>query len=160
MAKEFCVDNGARHPAEQAKQKFATLGFPLTLLTSYPAGCIEGHASHTSGRFWGVMSENSQIETLGVPWRRLKMTAYFDEAFDFPHVCIRMDRCFSTLCVEVCKAPRSVMVGNPDIVAPREDHLSLEPGYYAHEISRKIGLNAEFFESRLPTSTIWHVRQS
>ncbi len=32
--------------------------------------------------------------------------------------------------------PRPVMAGNPDIVAPRESGLSLEPGYFAHEIAQ------------------------
>jgi len=30
---------------------------------------------------------------------------------------------------------RPLLVGNPDLVAPREDAMSLEPGYYAHALA-------------------------
>lgn len=40
---------------------------------------------------------------------------------------------------------RPVLVGNPDLVAPREDGLSLEPGCYAHEIADRTGIMPEFF---------------
>ena len=41
--------------------------------------------------------------------------------------------------------PRPVLVGNPDIVAPREDGLSLEPGWFAHDLSRLTGIAPEFY---------------
>ncbi len=36
-------------------------------------------------------------------------------------------------------------MGNPDIVAPREDGLTLEPGYYAHDLHRRTGIKPEFY---------------
>jgi len=41
--------------------------------------------------------------------------------------------------------PRPVLVGNPDLVAPREDGLSAEPGFYAHEIMDLTGIIPEFY---------------
>ncbi len=41
--------------------------------------------------------------------------------------------------------PRPLVVANPDLVAPREDGLSLEPGLVAHDIIAKTGLKAEFY---------------
>lgn len=41
--------------------------------------------------------------------------------------------------------PRPLVVANPDLVAPREEGLSLEPGLIAHDIIAKTGLRAEFF---------------
>lgn len=41
--------------------------------------------------------------------------------------------------------PRPVLVGNPDIVAPRERGLSREPGYYAHLLADKTGATPQFF---------------
>ena len=41
--------------------------------------------------------------------------------------------------------PRPVYVGNPDIVAPREDGLSREPGYFAHQLADHTGVLPEFF---------------
>ena len=33
--------------------------------------------------------------------------------------------------------PRPLLVGNPDVVAPREDKFSIEPGFYAHDIANQ-----------------------
>jgi len=41
--------------------------------------------------------------------------------------------------------PRPLLVGNPDLVAPRENGLSREPGYYAHAIADKTGILPLFF---------------
>lgn len=41
--------------------------------------------------------------------------------------------------------PRPVLVGNPDIVAPRETGLSREPGHFAHRVADATGLAPEFF---------------
>ncbi len=40
--------------------------------------------------------------------------------------------------------PRPLVVANPDLVAPREDGLSLEPGYYAHDLQDRLGVQAIF----------------
>ena len=37
------------------------------------------------------------------------------------------------------------MSGNPDIVAPREDGFTLEPGWYGHEIIRQTDVKPQFF---------------
>lgn len=37
------------------------------------------------------------------------------------------------------------LVGNPDLVAPRGDWFSVEPGAYAHDIADDTGLSLEFF---------------
>ena len=42
-------------------------------------------------------------------------------------------------------APRPVLVGNPDLAAPRETGLSAEPGLYAHEIADATGILPEFY---------------
>ncbi len=41
--------------------------------------------------------------------------------------------------------PRPVLVGNPDIVAPREYGFSIEPGYYAHRLADRTGIEPTFF---------------
>ena len=40
---------------------------------------------------------------------------------------------------------RPVLVGNPDLVAPREDWLSLEPGLYAHDLADAGVAEPEFY---------------
>lgn len=46
--------------------------------------------------------------------------------------------------------PRPVLVGNPDLVAPREDGLSLEPGHYAHALADATGMAPQFFGKPFP----------
>ncbi|MGM0951617.1 MAG: HAD-IIA family hydrolase [Pseudomonadota bacterium] len=43
------------------------------------------------------------------------------------------------------KNPRPVLVANPDLVAPRGDCLTLEPGYFAHLLMAQCGIQAEFY---------------
>lgn len=41
--------------------------------------------------------------------------------------------------------PRPLIVANPDLVAPREDGLSLEPGFVAQEVAAQAGAGAGFY---------------
>lgn len=41
--------------------------------------------------------------------------------------------------------PRPVLVGNPDIVAPRETGFSTEPGHFAHRLADRTGVEPQFF---------------
>lgn len=51
-----------------------------------------------------------------------------------------------TLLTEALTAqPRPVLVGNPDIVAPREDGLSREPGFFAHRLADATGVKPAFY---------------
>ncbi len=43
------------------------------------------------------------------------------------------------------KSPRPVLVGNPDLVAPRPEGLSLEPGWYAHRLADELGIEPVFY---------------
>jgi HAD superfamily hydrolase (TIGR01450 family) len=43
------------------------------------------------------------------------------------------------------RRPRPVLVGNPDIVAPRETGFSLQPGYFAHRLADRTGIKPQFF---------------
>ena len=43
------------------------------------------------------------------------------------------------------KRPRPLVVANPDLVAPREDGLTLEPGLYTHDLADRIGLAPHWY---------------
>lgn len=43
------------------------------------------------------------------------------------------------------KRPRPVLVGNPDLVAPREGGFTREPGSYAHALQDALGMTPVFF---------------
>jgi ribonucleotide monophosphatase NagD (HAD superfamily) len=46
--------------------------------------------------------------------------------------------------------PRPVLMANPDLVAPRGDCLTLEPGCFAHLLMGQSGLQPEFFGKPYP----------
>ncbi|WP_227258369.1 HAD-IIA family hydrolase [Kangsaoukella pontilimi] len=41
--------------------------------------------------------------------------------------------------------PRPVVVGNPDLVAPREGGLTIEPGFWAHDLQDRTGIRPVLF---------------
>lgn len=43
------------------------------------------------------------------------------------------------LVAALSKRPRPLVVGNPDLVAPRETGLTIEPGYWAHDLQDRTG---------------------
>lgn len=51
----------------------------------------------------------------------------------------------SLLEASLAERPRPVLVGNPDIVAPREGGLSLEPGCFAHRLADRTGIRPAFY---------------
>jgi len=52
-----------------------------------------------------------------------------------------VDRCTERL--ERCPCP--LLVGNPDLVAPRESGFSMEPGALAHDLADRVGIEPCFF---------------
>lgn len=56
------------------------------------------------------------------------------------------DRLQTTL----ARNPRPVVIANPDIVAPREADLSMEPGLYAHHILDQLDVPMHFFGKPFP----------
>lgn len=50
----------------------------------------------------------------------------------------------------LARRPRPVVVANPDLVAPREAGLSLEPGAYAHELADALGVTPIYFGKPFP----------
>ncbi|MCB1482410.1 MAG: HAD-IIA family hydrolase [Rhodobiaceae bacterium] len=47
--------------------------------------------------------------------------------------------------------PRPLVVANPDLVAPREEGLSVEPGWYGHQAADASGIGVEFHGKPFPS---------
>ena len=152
MGKNVLVlTNGACFPVEKALKKFLGFGIPLELtdIVSSRAAMSVAIPSLPDSGFWGVMSaHNSHVETLGIPWQRLENDAsVYDAASGFLLLSTLEWTDDQQMLLEesITKAPRPVLVGNPDIVAPRGRYLSLEPGYYAHKLGSELQIQAKFF---------------
>jgi glycerol-1-phosphatase len=48
------------------------------------------------------------------------------------------------------RRPRAVVIANPDIVAPREDGLTLEPGHFGHRLAAIPGVTLHWFGKPFP----------
>ena len=137
------VSNSASVPTTVSLAKFHRLGFdfsPHEIVTSRDA--LKTALASEPLRRWGIMAaENSEIEELGIDACTLgDDQAAYDTAEGFillgsaGWTSARQDR----LAASLGRKPRPVLVGNPDLVAPREGGLSLEPGWFAHDLAERI----------------------
>ena len=54
------------------------------------------------------------------------------------------------LVAALIRRPRPVVIGNPDLVAPREGGLSVEPGFWAHDLQDRTGIAQHLFGKPYP----------
>lgn len=144
------VSNSASVPTEVSHRKFERFGFdfmPEEVITSRDA--LKIGLGVAPERTWGVMATgSSEIEELGVACTMLEDDiSVYDQVDAFillgsgEWTAHRQD----LLARALIDRPRLVFVGNPDIVAPREDGLSREPGFFAHDLQRRTDCRIEFF---------------
>lgn len=149
------LSNAATAPQQQLVQKYRNLGFPITpdqLISSRML--VSAALSAETDRVWAVMAPS---------WARsdqLPCRSFIIANQDIKANRERLDNADAVLMLStqgwtdllqqgltdsLRRRPRPVWVANPDLVAPRENGLSLEPGHYAHDLTDSIGLDAVFF---------------
>lgn len=145
------LTNGATFPANKSLEKLAGLGFDFDLndiVSSRDALTLALRDMPQNGT-WGVMAaSNSQLETFNAPCQRLEDDrSVYDAACGFLLLSTaEWTENQQSLLYDSLKAnSRPVLVGNPDIVAPREEGLTLEPGFYAFELVRQLGVRPHLF---------------
>ncbi len=144
------VGNGASASPSASLAKFERLGFdfsPRDIIASRNvlAGALEARTEP----LWGAMlGEGGALEELPVRAFRLELDSRdYDRVAGF----LLLGSGYWTqehqelLVASLARNPRPVLVGNPDIVAPREHGLTLEPGWFAHDAARRTGIVPEFF---------------
>ncbi|SDY34017.1 HAD-IIA family hydrolase [Citreimonas salinaria] len=144
------VSNSAGYPKRMLMQRYARLGFdfaPEEVATSREA--LLAYLAGEPVRRWGMMLSDAygtdEFEELHTTFLADDPEAY-DAAEGFLLVGSdgwtehRQDLLENALRAR----PRPVIVGNPDIVAPREDGLSREPGHYAHHLADRTGIRPVF----------------
>ncbi|HEY9040164.1 MAG TPA: HAD-IIA family hydrolase [Roseovarius sp.] len=150
------VSNSAGYPKDRMMARYATLGFdfaPNEVVTSREALLhrLEGEPP----RLWGVMlnpaSDPGEIAALDC-------VILTDDPADYDRVegflLIGSDGWTATrqtlLEAALRRQPRPVFVGNPDLVAPRETGLSMEPGWFAHQLADAAGVVPVFLGKPFP----------
>ncbi|GGA26454.1 HAD-IIA family hydrolase [Neptunicoccus cionae] len=139
------VSNSAGYPKATMMERYARLGFDFTepeVVTSREA--LLHHLSDCAPRHWGVML-NPAYGTAEFETHRISFLAddpvLYDQVDGFLLVGSDgwTDHRQSLLEGSIARNQRPVIVGNPDIVAPREDGLSREPGFFAHALADATG---------------------
>lgn len=145
------VSNAAGFPHAALMEKYARLGYdfaPEDVVTSRLT-LLAGLAGR-SDLHWGLMATRSaglrDLEGLNLTYLEEDPEAYKTvDAFLMVGSAAWTEARQSLLEQALAERPRPVLVGNPDIVAPRETGFSTEPGHFAHRLADRTGVLPEFF---------------
>lgn len=150
------VTNGASVPAEGAVAKYRRYGYDFTrdevissrdalavALSQWPERLRWGFAATPSGELESL-AEGSLL--LGDDPKSYEQAEGFVLLSSLDWNAGRQ----ALLHRALLDRPRPVLVGNPDLVAPREWGLSAEPGYYAHELADSGLADPRFFGKPFP----------
>ncbi len=148
--KVLVVANGSYISPAASLLRFRNMGFDFALEDVIASRNVLGKTlGGRKEKLFGVMlSSNGGIEEIGARTVRLG-----DDGSDYDRVEgfillgsgeWKQNR-QELLVASLKQNPRPVLVGNPDIVAPRENGFSLEPGWFAHDIRERCGIEPEFF---------------
>lgn len=145
------VSNAAGFPHANLMEKYKKLGYnfdPDDVITSRKA-VLHALASEPD-KHWGLMATESlgradldQINATYLAEDRATYDAV--DAFLLIGSAVWTEQRQALLEASLQAAPRPVYVGNPDIVAPRECGFSVEPGYFAHRLADRTGVQPQFF---------------
>lgn len=148
--KVMVLTNGAGFPASVSLAKYRRFGFDFTAENVISSrDILAAHLATLPPLRWAAMApEGARLETMGIEAVTLAddpkpyATA---EGFLLIGSGDWSKNRQQLLQNALRNAPRPVLVGNPDLVAPREADLSLEPGWFAHELARTTPAQPQFF---------------
>ena len=150
------VSNSAGYPKARMMERYARLGFdfgPEEVTTSREA--LIHYLQAAPPTRWGAMMNEasgvSDLEGLDIHCLGDAATAY-DEAQGFLLVGIEgwSPERHTLLSGSLRDDPRPVIVGNPDLVSPRETGLASEPGWVAHRLADETGVAPVFLGKPFP----------
>ena len=145
------VSNAAGFPHAALLEKYARLGFSFTaeqVVTS--RATLLSALGDRRGLRWGLMATRStglrDLEGLDLTYLEEDPAPYAEvDGFLMIGSAAWTDERQRLLEATLQANPRPVLVGNPDIVAPRESGFSTEPGHFAHRLADVTGIAPEFF---------------
>ncbi|MGP6088895.1 HAD-IIA family hydrolase [Antarctobacter jejuensis] len=145
------VSNAAGFPHAALMEKYTRLGYdfaPEDVITSR-ATLLAGLKGRRGMR-WGLMATRAtglrDLEGLDLTYLEEDPKPYDAvEGFLMIGSAAWTEERQALLEAALQKRPRPVLVGNPDIVAPRETGFSAEPGHFAHRLADRTGIAPEFF---------------
>ncbi len=145
------VSNAAGFPHATLMQKYARLGYDFA-----PEDVVTSRATLLAGmqglrdKHWGLMATRSaglgDLEGLNLTYLEEDPSPYdVVEGFLLIGSAAWTETRQALLENALLSRLRPVLVGNPDIVAPREQGFSVEPGHFAHRLANRTKASVEFF---------------
>lgn len=147
--KVLVLTNAASLPVAGSEAKYAALGFDFSSaeIVMSRSLLISALSERQNALQWAVAApEHADIRDLPGHLRLIDDAA-LTEADGFVLLNSRgwTDDRQRALETALEANPRPVLVGNPDLVAPRENGFTLQPGAYAHQLADVTGIEPVFF---------------
>jgi glycerol 3-phosphatase-2 len=152
LGKRLCVlTNAASYTADEALAKYQRLGFDFSereVVSSRRVAAARLEAVAPGATWAAIAAEGDSFADL--PARVVDALETREALEDADAVLFLSTQRWNAawqerLLAAMARRPRPFVVANPDLVAPREGGLSLEPGYYAHDLIDCLGLPIRFF---------------
>jgi HAD superfamily hydrolase (TIGR01450 family) len=150
------VSNAAGFPHAALMEKYTRLGYdfaPEDVITSRVT--LLAGLNGRQNLHWGLMATRStglrDLENLTLTYLEEDPDPYDRvEGFLLVGSAAWTEDRQALLEAALKRRPRPVLVGNPDIVAPRETGFSVEPGHFAHRLADHTGITPEFYGKPFP----------
>jgi glycerol 3-phosphatase-2 len=153
----FVLSNGASYDGAANVDKFRGLGYDFTAseIVSSRNAAERALAEYGNEIFWGAMSKGDyRVDEFSQPTIKLADDpSVYDEVTGFLLLSTLDWNIERQIMLEhsLKKNRRPVIVANPDIVSPREDHFGMEPGYIGHRLAEKYNIEVQFHGKPYPS---------
>lgn len=143
------LTNAASDPRTMAHGKYGRLGFDFAIeevVSSRDVAASRLEALAPGARWGAISAAGDDFADVDADLRRWTAADPFEaDAFVMLSSADLDEATVGALTDALVRRPRPLAVANPDIVAPREDGLTLEPGFHAHAIADAAGIAPAFF---------------
>lgn len=157
MGKSFCVlTNAASYTSAAALKKYKKLGLDIRegeVISSRDVMFAALNATQPRLGWAAICASDDLFEDAPSPVQNLlqDVTDWDQvEGFMFLSAAPWNDVLQDRLVASLHRRPRPVVVGNPDLVAPRETGLTIEPGFWAHDLQDRTRIDIRFFGKPYP----------
>lgn len=141
----FVLSNSASNTPAAIQDRFKGFGFsfePGEIVSSRDAA-LDHVKGYSQVRRWGVIAP-AHHKPSDLPFKSITLGDDVDDyravdGFLFLGAAQWTNGRQNLLAQAVLDTPRPVVIANPDLVAPRETGLSLDPGYYGHALADVTG---------------------
>lgn len=152
------LTNAASHTRAEAIAKYHRLGFDFAPSEVVSSRDVAGAAlaALAPGALWGAVSAAGD-DFHDLPVRVADLIAEPARLADCDGILLLSTARWPTgmtlrLAEALARRPRPLVVANPDLVAPQEGGLSVEPGAHAHALADHLGLAPSFFGKPYPAA--------